>query len=386
MEVCCIVLGAGSGSRFGAQKQFASIGDKSILEMSIAVAKECADLVVVVRPPEILDSPVFARADVVVSGGATRSESVRLGLAVVPEEVRFVLIHDGARPLADVRLYERVLVALRNGAKAVVPFVAVTDTLKRMRGGVVIGTVDREDLGSVQTPQGFVRSAIMLAHDTNDDATDDATLCERAGFPVIAVKGDPTNIKITYPSDLAIAAGIVESRTTSGPVVEQIDASSRWPSLRVGSGFDSHRFDDQEGTPLVLCGVVVPGRGLRGHSDGDVGCHAVADALLGAVGLGGIGDYFSDQDPKYAKADSTGMLSRCLEMTEEQGYRLVNVDLTLILETPMVAPYRMQMQETMTSVLGAPVCVKAKRPEGLGALGRGEGIAALASALLVGEI
>lgn len=130
----------------------------------------------------------------------------------------------------------------------------------------------------------------------------------------------------------------------------------------------------------------MPGRGLRGHSDADVGCHAVADALLGAVGLGGIGDHFSNQDPQYAKADSMWMLGRCLKMIEEQGYRPVNVDLTLILETPKIAPYRIQMQEAMSSLLGAPVCVKAKRPEGLGALGRGEGIAALAGALLVGNI
>lgn len=219
MEVCCIVLAAGSGSRFGGQKQFVRIGGIPIVERSIITAKQCADLVVAVRPQGIMQSSAFAGADVVVEGGATRSESVRAGLAVIPPEVCFVLVHDGTRPFADAKLYERVLTALRGGAEAVVPVVPLTDTLKRVRGDLVAETVERARMGIVQTPQGFTRAAAFSAHRKEADADDDASRYVREGLSVETVEGEVANIKITYPSDLVIAGGIAESGGSAKPVV-----------------------------------------------------------------------------------------------------------------------------------------------------------------------
>jgi len=204
--VWAVVVAGGSGSRFGRRKQFEPLAGSTVLERSVAIAGSASSGVVVVLPPDDLRD--VAGADEVVAGGATRSASVRAGLAVVPTGAEVVLVHDAARPLATAGLYERVVDAVRAGADAVVPGVPVHDTLRRLGGGVV----DRDEVVAVQTPQGFRAEALRAAHLSADDATDDATLVERGGGRVVVVEGEPHNLKITGPDDLAVAAALLAER------------------------------------------------------------------------------------------------------------------------------------------------------------------------------
>ena len=206
-DVWAVVVAAGSGQRFGGAKQFEVLGTERVVDRSVAACRSVCGGVVVVVSPEALGTPdaVVPGADVVVAGGATRSESVRHGLAVVPESAELVLVHDAARPLVPAAVCARVVRALRDGASAVVPVVPVTDTVRTVEGTVL----DRDELRAVQTPQGFRRAALLAAHATESDATDDAGLMELLGEQVAMVEGDPVNMKITSPSDLAVAAALL---------------------------------------------------------------------------------------------------------------------------------------------------------------------------------
>lgn len=206
-DVWAVVVAAGSGQRFGGAKQFEVLGTERVVDRSVAACRSVCGGVVVVVSPEALGTPdaVVPGADVVVAGGATRSESVRHGLAVVPESAELVLVHDAARPLVPAAVCARVVRALRDGASAVVPVVPVTDTVRTVEGTVL----DRDELRAVQTPQGFRRAALLAAHATESDATDDAGLMELLGEQVAMVDGDPVNMKITSPSDLAVAAALL---------------------------------------------------------------------------------------------------------------------------------------------------------------------------------
>ena len=366
------MVAAGEGSRFGGAKQYAVLGGRRVLDWSLAAAREAGDGVVVVVPAGDVGRPEPA-ADAVVAGAASRSGSVRNGLAAVPADADVVVVHDAARPLAAPRLFHATVEAVLAGAAGAVCAVPVSDTVKRVQGSRVVATIDRSELWAVQTPQAFAAGALRAAHAAGGDATDDAALLEAAGLDVVVVPGDIGNVKVTNPGDLGLAGAIA----AAGP------AWSDRPSLRVGQGYDVHAFSDDPGRPLVLGGVVFDGeRGLSGHSDADVVAHAVADAVLGAAGLGDLGRHFPDTDPAWLGADSLALLAEAVRRAAEAGWRPANADCTVVLERPRLASRRSDMEARLTATVGAPVSVKAARAEGLGALGRGEGIACSAVVLV----
>lgn len=392
--VWAVVVAAGSGARFGAPKQFADLRGRPVLERAAAGAAAWAEGVVAVipagsaGPPGLRDRlvdlvrPAAAR---VVAGGASRSESVRRGLDAVPGHAEVVLVHDGARPLASAGLYRRVVAAVRAGADAAVPTVPVSDSLRRHGSAV-----DRAEFAAVQTPQGFRAGALRAAHAAGASATDDATLVEAAGGRVVEVEGEPGNIKITTPADLQMAEALLDEPGPTGPgsglgvgAGERFGGEGGLPGLRVGHGFDVHRYSDDPGRALVLGGERFEGcRGLAGHSDADVVAHACIEALLGAAGLGDIGAMFPDSDPALSGADSIGLLAEAAAAVRAAGWAPVNVDCSVVLDAPMLAPRLPAMRLRLSQAAGAPVTVSGRRSEGVGALGRGEGVAAWAVALV----
>jgi 2-C-methyl-D-erythritol 4-phosphate cytidylyltransferase/2-C-methyl-D-erythritol 2,4-cyclodiphosphate synthase len=325
-----------------------------------AVAAQCAGAI---APP--------------VLGGATRQDSVRAGLqALKGEAPSLVLIHDAARPFVGSDLIDRVLTALqsRPGAIAALP---VSDTLKQAGGGGIIrGTVNRSGLWRAQTPQGFDFATILDAHEAafrggRSDFSDDAAVAEWAGIDVVLVEGSEQNIKLTTEADLAMAASLA-----ADPI-----SPPRF-SVRTGIGFDVHRFG--AGDHVWLCGVrIAHSARLEGHSDADVAMHALTDAILGAIADGDIGEHFPPTDARWRSAASRLFLAEANRRVAARGGRLANVDVTIMCEAPKIAPHRAAMRAEVAAVLGLEperVGVKATTTEGLGFVGRGEGIAALATA------
>ena len=302
-------------------------------------------------------------------GGATRQASVRLGLEALAEAAPGrVLIQDAARPLASAELIGRVIAALDNGAEAVLPALPVVDSLRMVKGGRLFGEVARDGLVRAQTPQGFQFESILAAHRrlVGEAATDDAALARLAGAEVVVVAGEEDNLKVTHQDDIA--------RT------ERLLAPGwRW---RTGTGFDVHAF--VPGRPCVVGGVTIPHPlGLLGHSDADVGLHALTDAILGAAAAGDIGAHFPPSEARWKDADSALFLQEALRVLAAKGGVLEHVDLTVICEQPKIGPYREAMQARIGGLLALPldaVSVKATTTEGLGFTGRGEGIAAQAAA------
>jgi 2-C-methyl-D-erythritol 4-phosphate cytidylyltransferase/2-C-methyl-D-erythritol 2,4-cyclodiphosphate synthase len=304
-----------------------------------------------------------------VAGGASRQESVRLGLeALVGRDPEHVLIHDGARPFPDAGLIDRVIDAL-DRAPAVVPCLALRDTIKRAAAGAIRETLERSELWRAQTPQGFHFAAILAAHRAaaGRELTDDSAVAEAAGLEPLLVEGGEDNLKVTTPDDLAAAERLFVAR--------QVE-------MRVGLGFDVHAF--APGEKLVLCGVEIPhGAGLAGHSDADVGLHALTDAVLGAIGAGDVGLHFPPSDPRWRGAASEQFLRYAAELVGARGGAVAHVDLTIICERPRIGPYRAAMIERVAAILGIGadrVSVKATTTDRLGFTGRGEGIAAQAVA------
>lgn len=377
MSVWTIVVAAGRGSRFGGAKQYEVVAGQRVLDWALAAARPVSDgVVVVVEAGRVADPEPLA--DAVVAGGLTRSASVRAGLAAVPASAEVVVVHDAARPCASTSLFETTVAAVRAGAHAAVPAVAVTDTIKRVdEHAVVIETPARDGLMAVQTPQAFAVERLRAVHRDGAEATDDAALIESAGGRVVVVAGEAANAKITDSGDLARAASHLE--TTSGVAAER----GRRVGTRVGMGFDVHPYSNDHDRPLILGGSVFPGtRGLAGHSDADVVAHAVADALLGAAGLDDIGTYFPDTDPAWKGADSLDLLARAAQLVREAGWEPVNADCAVVLDAPKLAPRRREMEASLRAATGADITVRGRRPEGLGALGRGEGVACWAVALV----
>jgi 2-C-methyl-D-erythritol 4-phosphate cytidylyltransferase / 2-C-methyl-D-erythritol 2,4-cyclodiphosphate synthase len=372
--VWTVVVAAGAGTRFGGPKQFAALGGRHVADWAVAAARAASEGVVVVVPPDRAPAEGIA-------GGATRSESVRRGLAAVPAEAGVICVHDAARPFASPALFAAVVEAVRAGADGAVPGVALADTVKQIDGsGVVRATPERASLVAVQTPQAFRAAALRAAHAIGGEGTDDAALVEAAGGRVVVVPGEADNRKITHPDDLAWARARVEASGASAA-----DAASRPPAgVRVGQGFDVHRFDAAGERRLVLGGCAFPGeRGLVGHSDADVVAHAAAEALLGAAGLGDLGTHFPDTDDQWRGADSITLLREVAAMVRAAGWAPGNVDLSVVCERPKLAPRKSEMEARLGAAVGAPVSVKGRRAEGLGAIGRMEGIACLAVAVLV---
>jgi 2-C-methyl-D-erythritol 2,4-cyclodiphosphate synthase/2-C-methyl-D-erythritol 4-phosphate cytidylyltransferase len=371
--VWTIVVAGGSGTRFGGPKQYEQLGSQRVLDLSVAAARAVGEGVVIVVPA------ADAEREGGVAGGATRSESVRAGLAHVPPEATVVCVHDAARPFANGGVFRRVVAAVTAGADAAIPGIAVTDTIKQVDAhGAVVHTPPRNELMAVQTPQAFRASALRAAHAAGGDATDDAALVEAAGGRVVVVAGDAANRKITELDDLRWA----RERVAAGSDEKGRDMVQ----VRVGQGFDIHRFSDDPARPLVLGGVTFAGaRGLHGHSDADAIAHAATDALLGAAGLGDIGEHFPDTDPRWKGVDSLVLLRHAAHLVREAGWRIGNVDCSVVCETPKLAPRRDEMQQRLSDAAGAPVTVKGRRAEGLGALGRQEGIACWANAVIMKE-
>lgn len=357
-----VVVAAGTGSRFGGAKQFVDLGGRPVAAWAVAAAAARADGVVLVAPAGYDGSALGA--SVVAAGGATRSSSVRAGLAAVPDDASRIVVHDAARPFASDALFGRVLGAL-DSADAAIPAVSLGDTLKRVSSdGAVVSTVDRTGLVATQTPQAFQANAIRRAHRGDPEATDDAALVERGGGHVVAVDGEVGNGKITVAEDLELAR-------------------RRIATARVGHGFDIHPFSNDASRPLRLGGILIAGApGLDGHSDADAVCHSVSDALLGAAGLPDIGRLFPDDDPALAGADSAALLANVVARVRGEGWIVLNADCTIVADRPRLVDHLDEIAARLSVLVGAPVAVKAKRAEGMGALGRGEGIACWAVACL----
>jgi 2-C-methyl-D-erythritol 4-phosphate cytidylyltransferase/2-C-methyl-D-erythritol 2,4-cyclodiphosphate synthase len=378
VHVTAIIAAGGRGERFGAglPKQLLTLGGVPILQRSVDALlrhPHIHDMVVALPPDLAADPPAYLRERekplVVVEGGARRQDSVARAFACVPAGTEIVVIHDAARPLVSADLIERTVDAARADGAAVAA-VRATDTVKRGDAeGRVVETLPREHVYLAQTPQAFrvgvLRDALAIAA----DATDEATLAERAGHPVRLVEGEPVNVKITTPGDLRAAERVLAAGA---------------PPIRIGQGYDLHRL--VAGRPLILGGVTIPFElGLTGHSDADIVCHAVTDALLGAAGLGDIGRHFPDTDPRWKGADSVKLLAGACALVRESGYLVVNVDVTVIAERPKLAPHADAMRANLAGALGctvAQVSVKAKTNEGVESMGAGTSMAAYAVALI----
>ncbi len=382
-DTAALIVAAGRGSRFGSgtPKQYLPLGRWSVLARAAAAfaAHPRVSTVRVVIHGD--DRDLYERATQglglaqPVLGGRRRQDSVRLGLESLGDAAPArVLIHDAARPLVDGALIDRVLGAL-DEFDAAIPALAVTDTLKLGTGGIVTGATPREGVFRAQTPQGFRFAAILDAHrraerESHDEFTDDAAIAGFAGIEVALVAGSEANIKITTDDDLARTRAIL----AAGSAAE----------TRTGFGFDVHAFDASKPGPVRLGGIdIAHGRGLAGHSDADVALHAATDALLGAVAAGDIGDHFPPSEAKWKNADSAIFLRHAAEIVERAGGRIVHIDITIVCEAPKIAPQRDAMRARIAAILGidaARVSVKATTTEKLGAMGRGEGIAAQAVA------
>ena len=368
-----VIVAAGKGLRAGGTmpKQFADWRGKPLVRHSAeAFARLGARPIVVAVPADALvqAQQVLSGIDSVqiVSGGPSRRESVARALeALAPAGPAMVLIHDAARPDLPRSVVERLLGALATQPGAI-PVLPVVDSIAVAAGGLMASAARREELRRVQTPQAFRYADILAAHRAWDgaaDAGDDAQVARAAGLPVAMVEGDERLRKLTFAEDFRTGGGMI----------------------RTGTGFDVHRL--AEGEELWLCGVRIEhDRGLAGHSDADVGLHAVVDAILGACALGDIGEHFPPSDPRWKDAASGQFVAHAVALAANAGYAIGNVDLTLICEAPKIGPHREAMRTKLAALLGVDpgqVSIKATTTERLGFTGRGEGIAAQAAATLV---
>jgi len=384
-RVSVIVVAAGSGSRLGAEvpKAFVALGGATLLERSLhAVSRmrERADVIVVV-PSSLVDEAsavsavAFGAPVTVAAGGDTRQQSVALGLALVSPDAEVVLVHDAARALAPSELFDRVVSEVDARGHGVIPGLPVSDTIKRVDAhGDIHETVDRSVLAAVQTPQGFPRSDLDAAYAAaTSDETDDAGLVTALGLPVAVVRGDELAFKITTPADLRRAEQVISA---------QAAGAERIAVPRIGVGTDTHAFDPS--AELWLAGLLWPGEaGLAGHSDGDAVAHAITDALLSACGLGDIGGVFGTSDPRFVGAHGDVFLTETRRLVEQAGFSIGNVSVQIVGNHPKFAPRRVEAEALLTDLLGAPVSVSATTTDGLGFTGRGEGIAAIATASVV---
>ncbi|PYR93680.1 MAG: bifunctional enzyme IspD/IspF [Acidobacteria bacterium] len=380
MHVTAIIAAAGSGSRLGSAipKQLLDVGGRSMLARSVAAfdTHPAISDVIVVMPASLVDGGAIdyigpTKHELrLVTGGERRQDSVANAFERVPDRADVVLIHDAARPFVSADTISRTIdAAARYGAA--IAALEVRDTVKRVERDVIVETVARESIFLAQTPQGFRRDVLAAAiavGRSGVEATDEAALAERAGYPVHVVRGEAANVKITTEEDLAAARRHVAARTAG----------------RVGTGYDLHRLVD--GRRLVLAGVTIPSpRGALGHSDADVVCHASTDAVLGAANLGDIGRHFPDTDPRWKGASSIALLRHAVALVAAARFEIANIDVTVILESPKIQDYIEAMRVGLAGALGiepARVSIKGKTNEGVDAVGRGEAIAAHAVALL----
>jgi 2-C-methyl-D-erythritol 4-phosphate cytidylyltransferase/2-C-methyl-D-erythritol 2,4-cyclodiphosphate synthase len=382
-RTAAIIVAAGRGLRAGGggPKQYRSIGGKTVLSRAMEPFCSHPDVFAVqpVRNPD--DADIFDQAvshltyQAPVNGGATRQASVRAGLeALASHAPDIVLIHDAARAFVTDKVISRAIdSALITGAA--IPVVPVTDTIKVVDGsGAITATPDRAGLRIAQTPQAFRFDVILEAHrraarEGRDDFTDDAAIAEWAGLTVTTFEGDVANMKLTTPEDFAR---------------EEARLGAMLGDIRTGTGYDVHALTD--GDHLMLCGVRVPfNRGFLAHSDGDVGLHAIVDAILGALADGDIGSHFPPSDPKWKGAASDQFLKHAVSLVHQRGGRIANLEVTMICEAPKIGPLRDAMRAKIAEITGLPqsrIAVKATTSERLGFTGRQEGIAATAAATI----
>jgi len=373
------VVAAGQGNRFGGPlpKQYLPLAGATVLRHAVSALTghpRIAEVLVVIRPEDRarFEQAVAGLAVLPpVGGGATRQDSVRLGLeALAPHCPDRVLIHDGARPFPDEALVDRIIDGLDRAAAAI-PCLPLSDTIKRAENDAIRETIDRSLLWRAQTPQGFQFDAILAAHRAavGRRLTDDAAVAEAAGLAPLVVAGSEDNLKITTPQDLTAAERLI---------------AARLGDIRVGQGFDVHPF--APGDHVSICGVKIPhSMSLAGHSDADVGLHALTDAVLGAIAAGDIGMHFPPSEPRWRGAASDQFLRHAADLVQAQGGVVTAVDVTIICEGPRIAPYRTAMIERVAAILCLAtnrVSVKATTTEKLGFTGRSEGIAAQAVATL----
>lgn len=376
MRVAAIIVAGGSGARAGGEipKQYRSLLGRPVVAWSAqAFAEAGATEIVVACAPEHADLCRTATSGVpgvkIVSGGDTRTASVRAALAAVGD-ADAIMIHDAARPGLRAELVQTLARELQSGAAAVAPALSVPDTLRRAdASGRIIEDVAREGVMRIQTPQAFRADVLRAAYAAlapNSSMTDDIAVVRANGVDAKLVEGDAKLMKFTYPEDM--------------PMLERMLGGERITC--VGHGVDAHRFG--EGAFVTLCGVQIPhSKGLVGHSDADAGWHALVDAILGALGEGDIGAHFPPSDPQWKGADSERFLRHAAKLAEKAGARIVHVDVTLLCERPKIGPHRDAMRARTAEVLGLPpsrVSVKATTTERMGFTGREEGLAAHATA------
>jgi 2-C-methyl-D-erythritol 4-phosphate cytidylyltransferase/2-C-methyl-D-erythritol 2,4-cyclodiphosphate synthase len=383
-----VLVAAGRGLRAGqgdGPKQYQLLGGKSVLTRSLKAFLDHPSIhfvVVVIHGDDQsryeiakIDHPKLRPA---VIGGATRQMSVAAGLRALADlGPKNVLIHDAARPFVDAQTIDRVINKLADHT-AVLPSLPVADTLKRCSpDGFVEETVDRSNLYAAQTPQGFDFEAIWQAHRVaaeaqRHDFSDDTSLAEWSGIEVVVAEGDPRNVKLTTAQDMAQAQ-------------EKFDMLV--PDIRVGHGYDTHQFVD--GDHIWLCGVKLDhDKSLSGHSDADVGLHALTDALLAAIADGDIGSHFPPSDPKWKGARSDQFLAHAVSSVIAAGGRITHMDVTLVCEAPKIGPHRDTMRAAISKISGIEtgrISVKATTNERIGFVGRSEGMVALATATVVME-
>ena len=378
-DLAVIVVAAGRGERLkaSAPKAFVEVNGHTILEHSLAPLSALADLaqVVIAAPSthlaeatEIANAVLATDATLdVVVGGDTRQQSIANALAVVGDEIEIVLVHDAARAFASSALFERVTDAVRSTSASVIPALEIADTIKRVSGDRVEETVDRSALRSAQTPQGFIASELKRAYaNASDDFTDDAALMQSQGKKVSFVAGEVEAAKITTPEDLV---GVLSRLNGPG---------------RTGIGVDVHRFSADESKKLFLGTVEWPDLpGLDGHSDGDAVSHALVDALLSAAGLGDIGSNFGVDRPEFSGANGKVFLEETIRMLAAAGYSVVNASVQLVGNRPKVSGKRAEVEAALSAIVGAPVTLGATTTDGLGFLGNDEGVAAVASVLII---
>lgn len=386
-KAIALIVAAGSGLRVGGEipKQFLHLGGKPMLRHCLetfTAHPRISGVCVVINPSY---RPFYDAAAAglqllpAINGGTTRQESVRLGLEnLAPLQPDLVLIHDAARPFLDAATIDRTLEALTAHQAALVA-VPMVDTLKRAEGAFSGVTVDRKDLWRAQTPQGFHFPAILAAHQAvagnGQEMTDDAAVAEARGLRVVLVQGHEDNFKVTTPADLARAERMLQETMSA-----KTDHQSY--EYRTGNGYDVHRLIDGDG--VYLCGVKIPcAWRLEGHSDADVALHALTDAILGAIAAKDIGAHFPPSDPQWRGAESWKFLDHANKLVHQRHGRITHCDVTIICEKPKVGPHRDAMIARVAEILGIDaerVSVKATTTERLGFTGRGEGIAAQATA------
>ena len=375
-KVALLIPAAGSGERFGAPipKALVQLNGRTLIEHALLNLGPIASQIIVAAPAGYEEKfrEILGDAVTVVTGGSTRTKSVKIALESIDSEIEFVLVHDAARPLASGELGERVIAALAAGDVAVIPALNVADTIKEVdAANYVVSTPNRERLRAVQTPQGFARETLVKAHMQNIEATDDGALVEAMRGKVKLIAGENRALKITNPEDLASALKYL------------IPASAS--DIRTGVGVDAHAFSADPKRELWLAGLHWENEiGVDGHSDGDVAAHAICDALFAAANLGDLGSNFGTSKPEYAGASGERLLSETFKLVRAAGFEIQNVAVQIVGNRPKIGPRRVDAITKISQALGgAQVSVSATTTDGLGLTGEGKGIGAIATALIV---